>query len=55
MIIIMHHTLKYVIELSNNPKIDIKQIESINNLWEHASPDNMRETIDGIKYIKLEL
>jgi hypothetical protein len=55
MVIIMDQTLKYVIELSKNPDIEKNILESINYLWEHTNPDSMRQTIDGIRYVKLEL
>ncbi len=55
MIIIMQRTIEYVVELTKNPKLDPKRIESINKLWEHVSPDNMRMTKDEVRYVKIEL
>ena len=55
MIIIMQRTLEYVVELSNNPKLNPKVLETITKLWENVSPDNMRLTKDEIKYVKIEL
>ena len=51
----MQRTLEYVVKLTNTPGIDPKLTESIVELWSHIKPDNMRETVDGIRYVKLEL
>ena len=55
MIIIMQNTLEYMIRLSKTPSNDLVNSNNITKLWPHVKPDNMRETVDGIKYIKLEL
>jgi hypothetical protein len=51
----MQRTIEYVIELTKNPKIDSKRIQSINKLWGNVSPNSMRELEDGTKYVKIEL
>lgn len=55
MIIIIHNTLEYVVKLTSTPGIDPKLTESIVKLWQNVTPDNMRVTNDGIKYVKIEL
>jgi hypothetical protein len=56
MIIIMQNTLEYMIQLSKTPNNDPANISNnIAELWHYIKPDNVRETADGIRYIKLEL
>jgi hypothetical protein len=54
MIIIMQNTLEYMIQLSKTPSNDLGN-NNINELWPYVKPDNVRETVDGIRYVKLEL
>ncbi len=54
MIIVMQRTLEYVVKLTSTPGIDPKLTESIVELWKNVSPDNMRDTNDGIRYVKIE-
>jgi hypothetical protein len=56
MIIRMQNTLEYMIRLSKTPSNDPANISNnIAKLWPHVKPDNMRETVDNIRYVKLEL
>jgi len=55
MIIIMQNTLEYMIQLSKTPSNDLTNSNNINELWPYIKPDNVRETADGIRYVKLEL
>jgi hypothetical protein len=55
MIIIMQRTIEYVVELTKTPGIDSKRTESIAKLWPYVGPDNMRETVSGLKYVKIEV
>lgn len=55
MIVIMQRTLEYVVELSKNPKLDPKVLETITTLWENVSPENMCFTQNETKYVKIEL
>ena len=54
MIIIMQNTLEYMIKLSKTPNNDLVN-NNINELWPYVKPYNVRETADGIRYVKLEL
>ena len=54
MIIIMQNTLEYMIQLSKTPSNNLPT-NNINELWPYVKPDNVRETVDGIRYIKIEL
>ena len=54
-IIIMQRTIELASALASNPKVNTKTVESISKLWQHVSPDSMRQTQDGIKYVKIEL
>jgi hypothetical protein len=55
MIIIMQNTLEYMIRLSKTLNTNSVNSNNITKLWPHVKPDNMRETVDGIRYVKLEL
>jgi hypothetical protein len=55
MVVIMQRTIEHVIELTKTPGIDPKRTASIAKLWQHVNPDTMRQTQDGIKYVKIEL
>jgi hypothetical protein len=55
MILIMNRTLEYMIQLSKTPSNDLVNSNNITELWSHVKQDNMRETADGIRYVKLEL
>jgi hypothetical protein len=44
-----------MIQLSNTPSNDLVNSNNITELWPHVKQDNMRETADGIRYVKLEL
>ena len=55
MIIIMQNTLEYMIQLSKTPSNDLVNSNNINELWPYVKPDNVRETVDGVRYIKIEL
>jgi len=55
MVVIMQRTIEHVVELTKTPGIDPKRTASIAKLWQHVSPDNMRQTQDGTKYVKIEL
>jgi len=55
MIVIMQNTLEYMIRLSKTPSNDLVNSNNITEIWSHVKPDNMRETVDGIRYVKLEL
>jgi hypothetical protein len=50
----MQNTLEYMIQLSKTPSNDLPT-NNINGLWPHVKPDNVRETVDGVRYIKIEL
>ena len=54
MIIIMQTTLEYMIQLSKTPNNDLVN-NNINELWPYVKPNNVRETVEGIRYVKLEL
>jgi hypothetical protein len=55
MIIVMQNTLEYMIQLSKTPSNDLVNSNNITELWPYVKPENTRETIEGIRYIKLEL
>ena len=56
MIIIMQNTLEYMIQLSKTPSNDPANISNnISELWPYVKPNNVRETADSIRYVKLEL
>ena len=55
MIIIMQRTLEYFSSITSNKNPNPTDLEHIMKLWNGVGPDNMRETNEGIKYVKIEL
>ena len=50
MVIIIQNTLEYMIKESK-----YSTTNNITDIWPFVKPEHMRETVDGIKYVKLEL